>query len=93
MIFNLFLSDLTENGQTKVTGSTVVRLDHVFIRPSQVPARRKVTYAHFVCTMRPGKAERYRIRMTMLTKMSVRHQATHQQHHLRRQEWCPLLHW
>jgi hypothetical protein len=29
MIFNLFLSDLTGNGQTKVTGSTVVRLDHV----------------------------------------------------------------
>ncbi|KAI2504487.1 Reverse transcriptase (RNA-dependent DNA polymerase) [Fragilaria crotonensis] len=37
----------------------------VFIFPSQVPAGRKVTYANFVCTMRPGKAEPYRIRMTV----------------------------
>jgi hypothetical protein len=36
-----------------------------FIRPHQVPAGRKVTYANFVCTMRPGKAERYRIHMTV----------------------------
>jgi hypothetical protein len=34
-----------------------------FIFPNQVPAGRKVTYATFVCTMRPGKAEPYRIRM------------------------------
>ena len=37
----------------------------VFIRPNQVPAGRKVTYANFVCTMRPGKAEQYRICMTV----------------------------
>ena len=37
----------------------------VFILPHQVPAGRKVTYANFVCTMRPGKAELYRIRMTV----------------------------
>jgi hypothetical protein len=36
-----------------------------FIFPSQVPAGRKVTYATFVCTMRPGKAEPYQIRMTV----------------------------
>jgi hypothetical protein len=36
-----------------------------FIRPHQVPADRKVTYATFVCTMRPGKAEPWRIRMTV----------------------------
>jgi hypothetical protein len=36
-----------------------------FILPSRVPAGRKVTYAAFVCTMRPGKAELYRIRMTV----------------------------
>ena len=37
----------------------------VFILPHQVPAGRKVTYANFVRTMRPGKAELYRIRMTV----------------------------
>jgi hypothetical protein len=36
-----------------------------FILPHQVPAGRKVTYATFVCTMRPGKAEPWRIRMTV----------------------------
>jgi hypothetical protein len=36
-----------------------------FILPHQVPAGRKVTYAHFVCTVRPGKSELYRIRMTV----------------------------
>jgi hypothetical protein len=36
-----------------------------FIQPHQVPADRKVTYATFVCTMRPGKAEPWRIRMTV----------------------------
>jgi hypothetical protein len=36
-----------------------------FIFPNQVPAGRKVTYANFVCTMRPGKAEPLRIRMTV----------------------------
>jgi hypothetical protein len=37
----------------------------IFIHPHQVPAGRKVTYANFVCTMQPGKAEPYRIRMTV----------------------------
>jgi hypothetical protein len=36
-----------------------------FIFPNQVPAGRKVTYAQFVCTMRPGKTEQWRIRMTV----------------------------
>jgi hypothetical protein len=36
-----------------------------FILPHQVPAGRTVTYANFVCTMRPGKAEIWRIRMTV----------------------------
>lgn len=36
-----------------------------FILPSQVPSGRKVTYANFVCTMRPGKSEPCRIRMTV----------------------------
>ena len=35
-----------------------------FISPRQVPAGRKVTHANFVCTMRPGKAEPCRIRLT-----------------------------
>jgi hypothetical protein len=37
----------------------------LFILPSCVPAGRKVTYAAFVCIMRPGKAELYRIHMTV----------------------------
>ena len=37
----------------------------VFILPHQVPAGCKVTYANFVCTMRPGKSEVYRLRMTV----------------------------
>jgi hypothetical protein len=36
-----------------------------FIFPNQVPAGRKITYAQFVCTNRPGKAEQWRIRMTV----------------------------
>jgi hypothetical protein len=37
-----------------------------FILPhQQVPPNRKVTYAQFVCTMRPGKAEPWHIRMTV----------------------------
>lgn len=37
----------------------------VFIKPHQVPAGRKVTYANFICTMRPDKSEVYRVRMTI----------------------------
>jgi hypothetical protein len=40
-------------------------LHHLFICPAQVLAGGKVTYANFVCTMRPGKAEPYRICMTV----------------------------
>jgi hypothetical protein len=36
-----------------------------FIFPNEVPQCRKVTYANFVCTMRPGKAEPLRVRMTV----------------------------
>ena len=36
-----------------------------FIKPHEVPPDRKVTYANFVCTMRLGKTERYRICMTV----------------------------
>jgi hypothetical protein len=36
-----------------------------FIPPHQVPTGRKVSYANFVCTMQPGKAEQYRIHMTV----------------------------
>jgi len=36
-----------------------------FIFPHQVPPGRKVTYAQFVCTMRPTKPEPWRIRMTV----------------------------
>ena len=35
------------------------------MKPHQVPAGRKVTYANFVCTMRPNKSEVYRIRTTI----------------------------
>ena len=37
----------------------------LFIFPHEVPEGRKITYANFVCTMRPGKAEAYRVRMTV----------------------------
>jgi hypothetical protein len=37
----------------------------VFLKPHEVPLGRKVTYANFVCTMRPDKSEVYRIRMTV----------------------------
>jgi len=37
----------------------------VIIKPHQVPPGRTVTYANFVCTMRPGKTEVYRLRMTI----------------------------
>ena len=45
----------------KIHGNDVM----FFIFPHQVPGDRKVTYAQFVCTMRPGKAEEWRIRMTV----------------------------
>jgi hypothetical protein len=48
--------------EQRVAGTDAV----FFIRPRQFPAGRKVTYANFVCTVRPaGKAELCRIRMTV----------------------------
>jgi hypothetical protein len=47
--------------EQRIAGTDII----FFIRPRQVPAGRKVTYANFVCTMRPGKAELCRIRMTV----------------------------
>jgi hypothetical protein len=46
---------------TAITGNQTI----FFIPPHKVPAGRKVTYSNFVCTMRPGKAEPYRIRITV----------------------------
>jgi hypothetical protein len=54
-----FSTDRTDT--TKVVGNETI----FFIPPHQVPTGRKVTYANFVCTMRPGKAEPYRIRKTV----------------------------
>jgi hypothetical protein len=45
----------------KIVGNNTI----FFIPPKKVPAGRKVTYSTFVCTMRPGKAEPCRIRMTV----------------------------
>jgi hypothetical protein len=55
-------------GITKTrTASTAIKGNNTifFILPQSVPPGRKVTYATFVCTMRPGKAEPWRIRMTV----------------------------
>jgi hypothetical protein len=35
-----------------------------FVRKSQVPTQRKVTYANFICNIRPQKSETHRVRMT-----------------------------
>jgi hypothetical protein len=43
----------TRSADDTILGNNTI----VFIFPHQVPAGRKVTYANFVCTMRPGKAE------------------------------------
>jgi hypothetical protein len=45
----------------KILGNNTI----FFIPPTKVPTGRKVTYANFVCTVRPGKAGPYRIRMTV----------------------------
>jgi hypothetical protein len=44
----------------QITGTGTV----FFITKSQVPKDRKVTYANFVCTIRPQKTETHRVRMT-----------------------------
>jgi hypothetical protein len=46
---------------TAIVGSSTI----FFITPDQVPPGRKVTYVNFVCTMRPGKSDPCRIRMTV----------------------------
>ena len=46
---------------TAIIGSSTI----FFIKPDQVPPGRKVTYVNFVCTMRPGKSDPCRIRMTV----------------------------
>ena len=51
----------SRSAATKIAGTQTI----FFIKPNQVPAGRKVTYANFVCTMRPNKSEVYRIRMTV----------------------------
>jgi hypothetical protein len=56
------------NGLSKQrTAKTTIKGNQtmVFIKPHQVPLGRKVTYANFVCTMRPGKSKVYRVRMTI----------------------------
>jgi hypothetical protein len=51
----------TRPAHTAIKGNNTI----FFILPQNVPPGRKVTYATFVCTMRPGKAEEWRIRMTV----------------------------
>jgi hypothetical protein len=51
----------SRSAATQIVGNNTI----FFIRPQSVPPGRKVTYATFVCTMRPGKAEEWRIRMTV----------------------------
>ena len=36
-----------------------------FIRKSEVPANKKVTYANFICDYRPLKTEPHRVRLTV----------------------------
>ena len=51
---------------TRPAGEQIVGNDTMFfIKPADVPTGRKVTYATHVCTMRPGKSEKYRVRMAV----------------------------
>jgi hypothetical protein len=53
-------------GTNRPPGEQIVGNDTMFfIKPADVPAGRKVTYATHVCTMRPGKSEKYRVRMAV----------------------------
>ena len=51
----------------QILPTETIEVTHVifFIKTSQVPAGRKVTYANFFCTMRPNKIKVYRICMTV----------------------------
>ena len=51
----------SRSAATQIVGNNTI----FFIKPQSVPPGRKITYATFVCTMRPGKAEAWRIRMTV----------------------------
>jgi hypothetical protein len=51
----------TRTARTQILGNNTI----FFIKPQTVPHDRKVTYATFVCTMRPGKTEQWRIRMVV----------------------------
>jgi hypothetical protein len=51
----------SRSAATQIVGNNTI----FFIKPQSVPPGRKITYATFVCTMRPGKAEQWRIRMTV----------------------------
>ena len=51
----------TRPDSEKIVGNNTM----FFIKPSQVPAGRKVTYATYVCTIRPGKSEVNRVRMAV----------------------------
>jgi hypothetical protein len=51
---------LQRDPKDRITGTGTI----FFIAKSQVPAKRKVTYANFVCNIRPQKSETHRVRMT-----------------------------
>ena len=53
-------------GKNRPASERIIGNDTMFfIKPSQVPSGRKVTYATHVCTMRPGKSEVHRVRMAV----------------------------
>jgi hypothetical protein len=53
--------------KTRPTGEQIVGSNDTmfFIKPADVSTGRKVTYATHVCTMWPGKSEKYRVRMAV----------------------------
>jgi hypothetical protein len=51
---------LDHSSKDRITGISTV----FFIAKSHVPPKRKVTYANFVCNIRPQKTETHRVRMT-----------------------------
>ena len=48
--------------QTKIDGTDTI----FFLKPGQVPAGQKITYANFVCTMYPTKSEVHCVQMTVV---------------------------
>jgi hypothetical protein len=49
------------DGSQQVTGTNTI----FFIHKNKIPPDRIATYARFVCTFRPEKAEQYRMRLTV----------------------------